>query len=423
MKKIAILGVSLRTTNNGVRALTSSLYKLLVEANPGAVVTIITAERDNTPQTLMINGNVSSVPCVNFRLSPKAKPDTHLFYILLKTVIWRMCPFKFVRRKIEASNELIRTVREADWIGDISGGDSFSDIYGCFNFFLDFIQKVIVLLLEKPLVLLPQTIGPFKSSWGKAVGVSIIKRARTVICRDRTSFEYTRKLSGHDNLILCPDVAFTLEKYPCVKNIVKPVLPDNSGIIGINVSGLLYLPEVQKKHDFGIKFDYQEFTERVITYFLDLNKPVLIVPHTFNPGNLAAQDFGACAQAIDRLEHPMKNELIHRITEPCNHHEIKHIIGRCNFFIGARMHACIAALSQGIPAVGVAYSRKFQGVFETVGVEKLVLDIKTLDLNNAIDFVKNDYSQKAMFSRILSSSIKKNIDHIRNVFHNLILSE
>jgi polysaccharide pyruvyl transferase WcaK-like protein len=38
------------------------------------------------------------------------------------------------------------------------------------------------------------------------------------------------------------------------------------------------------------------------------------------------------------------------------------------------MHACIGALSQGIPAIGVSYSRKFAGVFETFGVEALVFD-------------------------------------------------
>lgn len=423
MKKIVLLGVSLKTTNNGVRALTSSVYKLLAQTDSDAEITIITAERDNTPQPLLINGKVSSVRCVNFRLSPKAKPNTHLFYILLKTVLWRICPFTSVRKKIEESNEVIQTIRCCDWAGDISGGDSFSDIYGYFNFFLDFIQKVIVLLLKKPLILLPQTIGPFKSSFGKAVGVAIIKKAKTVICRDRTSFEYTKKLTNHNNLVLCPDVAFTLEKCSFEDKAISPDLPSNSEIIGINVSGLLYLSENQKKYDFGIKFDYQEFIQKVITYFLDLNKPVLVVPHTFNPQDLTVQDFGACTQAINKLNHPLKNTLIYTVNRPCNHHEIKYIIGNCTFFIGARMHACIAALSQGIPAVGVAYSRKFQGVFDTVGVEKLVLDIKKYDLDGAVEFVKNSYNEREIFQKILSNSINKSINHIHDVFGNLAVKE
>ena len=55
-------------------------------------------------------------------------------------------------------------------------------------------------------------------------------------------------------------------------------------------------------------------------------------------------------------------------------HEIKGVIGMCDFFVGSRMHACIGALSQGIPCVGVAYSMKFRGVFESVGVADWVVD-------------------------------------------------
>jgi len=43
------------------------------------------------------------------------------------------------------------------------------------------------------------------------------------------------------------------------------------------------------------------------------------------------------------------------------------------------MHACIAALSQGIPTVGVAYSQKFTGVFESVLAGDCVVDAGSVD--------------------------------------------
>ena len=63
-----------------------------------------------------------------------------------------------------------------------------------------------------------------------------------------------------------------------------------------------------------------------------------------------------------------------RVNSPLKADQTKYVIGLCDVFVGARMHACIAALSQGIPAIGIAYSRKFAGVFETFGVEALVFD-------------------------------------------------
>ena len=67
---------------------------------------------------------------------------------------------------------------------------------------------------------------------------------------------------------------------------------------------------------------------------------------------------------------------IHMLHGEHDQHAVKGIIGLCSFFIGSRMHACIAALSQGIPTVAVAYSKKFMGVFESAGMGHMVVDAR-----------------------------------------------
>ena len=49
------------------------------------------------------------------------------------------------------------------------------------------------------------------------------------------------------------------------------------------------------------------------------------------------------------------------------------------FFIGSRMHACIGAISQSVPAVSIAYSDKFIGVMQSVDQESLVADPRYLN--------------------------------------------
>jgi hypothetical protein len=56
-------------------------------------------------------------------------------------------------------------------------------------------------------------------------------------------------------------------------------------------------------------------------------------------------------------------------------------------FIGSRMHACIAALSQGVPTVGLAYSDKFRGVFESLGLERLVADLRALEAGEVVEII------------------------------------
>jgi polysaccharide pyruvyl transferase WcaK-like protein len=52
--------------------------------------------------------------------------------------------------------------------------------------------------------------------------------------------------------------------------------------------------------------------------------------------------------------------------------EAKTYIAGLDFFAGARMHACIAAFSSGVPVVPMAYSRKFEGLFGTLGYGRTV---------------------------------------------------
>lgn len=52
--------------------------------------------------------------------------------------------------------------------------------------------------------------------------------------------------------------------------------------------------------------------------------------------------------------------------------EAKSYIAGLDFFMGARMHACIAAFSSGVPVIPMAYSRKFEGLFGTLGYSRTV---------------------------------------------------
>jgi len=80
---------------------------------------------------------------------------------------------------------------------------------------------------------------------------------------------------------------------------------------------------------------------------------------------------------------------------PYDQSEIKYIIGLCDFFIGSRMHACIAALSQCVPTVGIAYSRKFRGVMESIGVGRIVADPRSMSAGEVLRLVHTVWNNRA----------------------------
>ena len=92
---------------------------------------------------------------------------------------------------------------------------------------------------------------------------------------------------------------------------------------------------------------------------------------------------------------------IHMVNRYYNEREIKSVIGQCDFFIGSRMHACIAALSQGIPAVGLAYSKKFRGVFESIGMAEYVIQMYEADKDTVLQRIREGFEKRTELSEHL----------------------
>jgi polysaccharide pyruvyl transferase WcaK-like protein len=88
----------------------------------------------------------------------------------------------------------------------------------------------------------------------------------------------------------------------------------------------------------------------------------------------------------------------------------------CDFFIGSRMHACIAALSQCIPTVGIAYSKKFSGVFESIQVGHLVADPRIINEKKILEIIENAFDDRQNIKEGLQKMIPQVKKQILSIF-------
>ena len=146
--------------------------------------------------------------------------------------------FKNVKIKIKSKNfwkEFKILLNECNIILDITHGDSFSDIYGKKWLIQTNLLKSFVLLNNKPLVLMPQTYGPFNNWFFKQWSKIIINKAYKVYSRDKKSTHYITDELKCKNItpFTTYDLAFSLpyDNLYNKKNKIK---------IGINISGLLW---------------------------------------------------------------------------------------------------------------------------------------------------------------------------------------
>lgn len=379
--KIAIIGAPTSSGNRGVLALASGLVNLFSAQSKNIDFTMLVGSPQPIPLKTVIDGERVAIKAINYRHTYKSGLATCLPWIFLMSVAYRLLPSKGWRAYLGRKIPWIGCLAEADLVGDVRGGDSFSDIYGMKRYVFGFICAWTAILVHGDLVQFPQTYGPYKSKTAQRIAKFLLNRASTIVARDTKSRAVAQGLvEGKKEIQLSPDVAFAL----------KPIVPETSQqlpkpAIGINVNGLMYNGGYDRKNMFGLSLDYPKFLADLVIGLIEQGEAnVWLVPHTYAPAGDVESDNECCQILKDSLPAQYQDR-VHVIEGDFDQHEIKGIIGQCDGFLGSRMHSCIAALSQGIPCIGLAYSMKFLGVFESVGMGDWVIDARAETNESALE--------------------------------------
>ncbi|MEQ9695969.1 polysaccharide pyruvyl transferase family protein [Shimia sp. SDUM112013] len=281
-----------------------------------------------------------------------------------------------------------RAVLRSRVVMDISGGDSFTDIYGPKRFEAMILTKRMALDAGVPLILLPQKLGPFECPIRKAQAVDILRRASGVWVRDALSHRFLQdELGPHFDEAkhrLGVDVAVSLpEKAPSVLDgdIRQWLLANRSfPLIGLNVSGLLCNAPDEMKTRFGLAASHRDQIEAMARSLLksDPRARILLIPHVHRPDGDAESDVSAARDLVRRLGAAGERRVAVLDGQP-DAMELKWVLARLDWFAGARMHATIGAFSSGVPTLGLGYTDKAKGVFDECGIGDEVADLRRLD--------------------------------------------
>lgn len=285
---------------------------------------------------------------------------------------------------------------------DIAWGDSFSDIYGKHRFETVYHHYLYSKKNKKPLILLPQTIGPFIDDEVKKKAKIMLEYSSSVYARDPLSAGCAKDTYKDVCIRETTDIAMFMQY-------IKRQSVDSDAIkIGFNPSGLLWNGGYTYKNQFNLKSDYKEIVCRVIEYLISIDDVIVeLIGHDIKGPNSGDcfDDYYVCK--LLQKKYP-KCKVAPFFYSPV---EAKSYISGLNLLIGSRMHCCIAAYSSGVPVYPLAYSRKFKGLF----VDKmkyqyysdLTIDESDKVFEDLIYFVKNyKFIKCEMFEK---SSLIKNI--------------
>ncbi|MBO9626636.1 MAG: polysaccharide pyruvyl transferase family protein, partial [Microbacterium sp.] len=293
--KVLVLWADRFSTNLGVRALAEGCAALVASIAPDADIAFWNYETPGAPVTLTTR-------------------------TILKEAL--------------AAGPIRRHLAEYDLVVDSRSGDSFTDIYG--------LRRHLHMSLvgsyaarQRPHVFAPQTFGPFRSRLALLMTKRTSRRSRLFLGRDPRSTKAAAAVLDMP-VVGATDVVFTLpvERVPRTRDVL------------LNVSGLLW---AENTHVDSTR--YRSVVGELLDALHADGRRVALLAHVIassDPDN----DGGPLRELAD---HPAVTETL----EPQSLEEARAMIASAELVIASRMHACLNALSQGIPAIALEYSDKF----------------------------------------------------------------
>jgi len=307
-----------------------------------------------------------------------------------------------------------RAIAGSRIILDVSGGDSFTDLYGPRRFRAMVLSKRLALDNGLPLILLPQTLGPFRDDANRAEAIRILAAARAVWVRDAASFAFLQDALGNrfdadrHRLGLDMAVALPLDAPTDLSPRLQVWMSLSRGfpVAGLNVSGLLAQDAVGAQATFGLADRHDRQIEAAARAILDHNPRMrlLLVPHVHRDLSDVESDLAASLALKSRLDADYPDR-VEALPGRMNAMELKWVLSRLTWFAGARMHATIGAFSSGTPTLGLGYSDKAAGVFAQCGIGNHVADLRAMDATALASAVRRSLNEHEAVRRDLSARL------------------
>jgi len=321
--------------------------------------------------------------------------SNHIIKCVFLSVLQKLIFFN----KFKLNETFLRAYNEADLVIDLSG-DTIADHKGLYGVAIKNCLGILpAIILNKPFVIYSQSIGPFRwySHWLLRF---CFNRAKAIILREKISLEILNSIKvNNKNIFLKADCAFALDPAPLSR--IKEILisegvhiNNDKPLIGISVSRLMesrddkYVPQMAK------------YINAIIE---EMKVKVILVPH------VAHYDEREDSRDTQRrIYQNLKNRSeVMVINGNYSSQELKGIISMCDMFIGSYMHACIAALSSGVPTIVLGWAHKYKGIMSLVGLDEFVFDYKSMSTEQLLEATFKQWKNRDNVRKYLSAKAEQ----------------
>jgi polysaccharide pyruvyl transferase WcaK-like protein len=396
MKKLMV--ISHYNLNNGDRAVLEGTLQILKD-NGVKKVNLSVVDKDSF-KTSIKDIEVTAVP---WGIKFSSKLGKKIFTKLLSGL-----SFENVKKYAGMiyNRDYLKAVEESD-IVLVSGGHHLTDIVGDEAFYRLSFDMLYPLIIGKKLVLLPQTIGPFKNPNSNKVRILkfILEKAEYTAVRDNNSIEFIKsnKITP-EKVEIMPDMVFGL--YKVLMDNKEEKLPNS---IGIALYG---------------NYSGKDAPERVRKYLDELIGAIDDIDSKWKINFLPMEVKGTPGddrKLITYIKEKVKDQSkINVLEEEGNIVSTIRNFSKNELIIAYKTHSVLFSLLQHIPVVAVAYHQKsidFMQMYELKEYSIWDKDVTSDRLKNLIYSVEEGRDQIINKEEILTKEMYNTLKNfiIKNI--------
>lgn len=295
-----------------------------------------------------------------------------LLWLVLASVLYRLGRWKLLWGNGQ-KRCLLAAYYEADMVLSCGGGNLYAHHSPSPAFFWALMAPGFALALDKPVYLLPQSVGPITGQRQRAFARFVLNRVRRLMVRESISLAFCQQeLNLRSPLHLFPDLAFGLESG------LLPARPGQPIQVGVTV-----IDRAAQNPRFQKQDAYEAAVEQALaTLHREHDAQITIFVQCFGPSPDQDDRLAAQRLAGKLADAGIPAVLADEFVDP---RFLQKAYAQMDIVIATRMHSAILALGAGTPAVVISYQPKARGMMADFDLGAYEVDISEVTARKLAD--------------------------------------
>jgi len=311
--------------------------------------------------------------------------------------------------------EVFDRIRESDLVVSCSD-ENFKEtasllplnIYWIFTWWSMLFERTIEVLVAKsfsrPVVMFPNSVGPFRTWVGRFLSKLALSNCSSVIIRDPISYHVVESLGIESQKFLTSDMALLFKpESRTVQEITNhPIMGVCPGIYSLSI------PKQQIE---------KYIAEHAIALDAAIEKygfHVIFLPHYIS--GFAYDDLEISELILKSMKHQEKARIL-RIDDL---DEFKLLINQVDLVISSKMHPAVLAVSGNVPSIAIVYDHKQTGFFSDLGMSEFTVRLQEATGSQLLSRIDSAWLERENIKKSLGNLVPELQETIRKTVKTVI---